>query len=140
MARQVQVAIDCRDPHRLAAFWAGALGYEVADAPPGSADWVEFSQAMAVEPGEAWSKVVDGEGHGPALLFHRVPEAKIGKNRVHLDVRLLPGAGKDDAKSAVDAEVGRLVALGATHVRTDEDESDYYALMQDPEGNEFCVG
>jgi glyoxalase superfamily protein len=140
MARQLQVAIDCRDPGRLAAFWAEALDYQVADAPPGYADWAEFSRAMAGEPGEAWSRVVDGSGHGPPLMFHRVPEPKLAKNRVHLDVRLLPGAGKGDAKRAVDAEVSRLVALGATNVRTDEDESDYYAVMQDPEGNEFCVG
>jgi predicted enzyme related to lactoylglutathione lyase len=40
----------------------------------------------------------------------------------------------------VDAEARRLVDLGGTHLRTDADEEDYYAVMQDPEGNEFCVG
>jgi hypothetical protein len=42
-------------------------------------------------------------------------------------------------RSLVDAETDRLVTLGATHLRTDEDEIDYYAVMQDPEGNEFCI-
>jgi hypothetical protein len=74
------------------------------------------------------------------VLFHRVPEAKVTKNRVHLDIRVAPGADKATARPFVDAEVRRLVALGATHTRTDDDESDYYAVMQDPEGNEFCIG
>ena len=68
----------------------------------------------------------------PSVLFHRVPEPKLTKNRVHLDIRIAPGVPNNSTRA--------LVALGATHVRTDEDESDYYAVMQDPEGNEFCVG
>ena len=124
MARALQVAIDCHDPDRLAAFWCEVLDY----AP------------RAALTGSDWATLEDPAGVGPTVLFHRVPEAKIAKNRVHLDIRLAPGAPTRAARPLVDAEVSRLVALGATHLRTDEDESDYYAVMQDPEGNEFCVG
>jgi catechol 2,3-dioxygenase-like lactoylglutathione lyase family enzyme len=124
MARQLQVAIDCRDPDRLAAFWREVLEYRLQRPPAG----------------EEWAVVEDPLGVGPSVLFHRVPEAKITKNRVHLDIRVAPGADKATARPFVDAEVRRLIALGATHMRTDDDESDYYAVMQDPEGNEFCIG
>ena len=124
----IQVAIDCADPQRLASFWASALGYEIA-APQGD-----------VDPGDDWRRIVDPARALPAILFHRVPEPKVGKNRVHLDIVMAPGTSKEESRPFVDAEVPRLIALGATHVRTDDDESDYYAVMQDPEGNEFCVG
>jgi hypothetical protein len=140
MARRLQVAIDCEDPDRLAIFWAEVLGYQVRKPPEGHDSWGDYSKSVAVEPGEAWSMVVDPDGAGPSLLFHRVPETKMVKNRVHLDVVLAPGEDKETSRPLVDAEARRLVSLGATHVRTDDDEHDYYAVMQDPEGNEFCVG
>jgi hypothetical protein len=124
MTREVQVAVDCADPARLAAFWVVVLGYrhQGTDDP-------------------RWAAIVDPDGVRPRLLFHRVPEGKVVKNRVHLDVRV---SGAGDVPMAarrplVDAEVPRLVALGATHVRTDDDGVDYFAVLQDPEGNEFCV-
>lgn len=140
MTRRVQVAIDCADPEALAAFWAEVLEYRKAEPPSGYASWSAFSRTVAVQPDEAWNMVVDPEGVGPSIMFHRVPESKVMKNRVHLDVRLAPGAAKEASRQRVDAEVRRLVSLGATHLRTDDDETDYYAVMQDPEGNEFCVG
>jgi len=140
MARQLQVAIDCRDPDRLAAFWREVLEYRLQRPPAGHDSWSDYSRAAAAERDEAWAVVEDPLGIGPRVLFHRVPEAKITKNRVHLDIRVAPGADKATARPFVDAEVRRLVALGATHTRTDDDESDYYAVMQDPEGNEFCIG
>jgi hypothetical protein len=82
---------------------------------------------------------VDPDSVQPSLFFHRVPERKTVKNRVHLDIRLAPGAPEETARPLVDAEARRLVGFGATHLRTDDDD-DYYAVMQDPEGNEFCVG
>lgn len=135
----MQVAIDCIDPDRLAEFWAEALDYRIADPPGGHSSWREFSQRVAAEQGEQWSKVVDPDGHGPSVLFHRVPERKLVKNRVHLDLRVAPGAPKQTSQPLVNAEVDRLVHMGAAHVRTDSDEMDYFALMQDPERNEFCV-
>jgi catechol 2,3-dioxygenase-like lactoylglutathione lyase family enzyme len=141
MGRQLQVAIDCADPDRLAAFWTEVLDYRVADPPPGYPSWPEFSNAAAAEHGERWCRIVDPDGVGASLLFHRVPEGKVGKNRVHIDIRVRPpGSSDEDARPYVDAEARRLVDLGGTHLRTDADEEDYYAVMQDPEGNEFCVG
>jgi len=141
MARKLQVSIDCADPDRLAAFWIEVLEYQLADPPPDFTSWPDYSRTAAAEPGEGWSRIVDPEGVGPSVLFHRVPEGKVGKNRIHVDIGVRPpGASDDIARPYVEAEVRRLVGLGATHVRTDDDESDYYAVMQDPEGNEFCVG
>jgi hypothetical protein len=141
VARQVQIAIDCAAPDSLAEFWADVLGYWVDDAPSGYASWSDFSRAIG-PPGEAWSRLIDPDGAGPPLLFHRVPEVKVVKNRVHLDIRVsdIEATPMQTRRSLVDAEADRLVGAGATHVRTDEDETDYYAVMQDPEGNEFCVG
>lgn len=140
MGRQIQVAIDCEDADRLADFWAKVLDYRIAGPPGDAISWNEFSGKVALHPDEQWSKVVDPNGSGPSLLFHRVPERKLVKNRVHLDIRLTPRTPKETSRHLVDAEVDRLVGLGAAHLRTDDDETDYFAVMQDPEGNEFCVG
>jgi catechol 2,3-dioxygenase-like lactoylglutathione lyase family enzyme len=140
MRREVQVAVDCADPGLLARFWADVLGYRVEDPPPGYPSWSDFSRAVGGA-GEEWSAVVDPDGVGPRLLFHRVPEEKTVKNRLHLDVRVggARGRPKQARRPLVDAEVGRLVSGGATHVRTVEDQTDYFAVMRDPEGNEFCI-
>jgi catechol 2,3-dioxygenase-like lactoylglutathione lyase family enzyme len=123
MATEVQVAVDCVDPARLVGFWADLLGYEIEAAGP------------------EWASAVDPDGVGPRLLFHRVPEEKVVKNRLHLDVRVggPRGTPKPARRPVVDAAVTRLVAVGATHVRTDDDEVDYFAVLLDPDGNEFCV-
>jgi catechol 2,3-dioxygenase-like lactoylglutathione lyase family enzyme len=140
MVRPIQIAVDCIDPGRLAAFWADVLGYRVETPPGGYASWTAFSAAVG-GPGEEWSAVVDPDGVGPRVLFHRVPEAKSGKNRVHMDVRVsgvdnIPAAARH---SMVDAEVIRLQGAGARHLRTVDDGMDYFAVLQDPEGNEFCI-
>lgn len=138
----MQVAIDCADPLRLARFWAGVLEYQLEDPPAGYPSWSDFSRAVGATPGEEWNAVVDPDGVGPRVLFHRVPEGKVTKNRVHLDVRVgdTVGMPKELRKPLVDAEVSRLVGAGATHLRTEDDQIDYFAVMQDPEGNEFCIG
>ncbi len=131
------MAIDCADPARLARFWADVLGYQPQDPPLEYSSWSEFSAAVGA-PGEEWNAVVDPDGVGPRVLFHRVPEPKLVKNRVHLDVRV-SGVGTTSGHSRrhlVDAEVSRLLAAGATHLRTVEDEIDYFAVMQDPEAND----
>jgi catechol 2,3-dioxygenase-like lactoylglutathione lyase family enzyme len=140
VVRRLQVAIDCADPERLVTFWATVLGY-VIDAPPaGYASWQDFSRS-AGGVGESWSAVVDPARAGPRVLFHRVPEPKDGKNRVHLDVRVsAPGeVSAETRRRQVDAEVARLQTFGGIHLRTEEDEHDYFAVMTDPEGNEFCI-
>jgi catechol 2,3-dioxygenase-like lactoylglutathione lyase family enzyme len=139
VAPRLQVAIDCDDPERLAAFWVEVLSYRQAPPPGGFATWAEFSSTVSATPGERWSRISDPAGTGPDLLFHRVPEPKVAKNRVHLDVHISAGAAAGEARRVVDAETRRLVALGAAHLRTEEDATDYFAVLQDPEGNEFCL-
>lgn len=139
MGRRLQIAIDCSDPARLAAFWAEVLSYTPVDPPGGHESWIEFSVGEAHDPGEQWMMIADPEGRGPTVLFHRVPEPKIVKNRLHLDVwppRVDPEA---DVHHVVETEVAKLVGLGATRLRTRDDDGEFYVVMQDPEGNEFCV-
>lgn len=134
MGRDLQIAVDCADPEALAAFWAEVLDYRVPP-PRGHATWRDYSQAEANEPGEGWCRADDPDGSGPSLLFHRVPEAKAEKNRLHLDVWVSHGGDW----APLDAEVERLVGLGASVLRRRDDDGHCYVVMGDPEGNEFCV-
>lgn len=103
------VSFDCADPLRTARFWAAALRSDVDE---------DSTAAKAFVEAPGWG--------GPNMWFNRVPEAKTAKNRMHFDLRA-PGAVAD--------EVARLEALGATVYERRE----HYTIMQDPEGNEFCV-
>jgi len=78
-------------------------------------------------------------GVGPGLYFQRVPEGKVGKNRVHLDVRVGAGLVGEERLAALEAECARLVALGAVRVRLLPADADNESclVMQDIEGNEF---
>jgi predicted enzyme related to lactoylglutathione lyase len=110
MAAQISViVIDCNDSAPVAAFWKAALGYEEAAR---DGDWV---------------KLRDPTGVGPALAIDPVPEGKVVKNRVHLDLR---------PSGTVEDEVTRLEDLGAQVFRIFPGS---HVVMQDPEGNEFCV-
>jgi Glyoxalase-like domain len=117
---------DATDPHRLAAFWALALGY-------------------IPEPGydyEGGASIVDPEGVGPAIGFLQVPEAKVAKNRFHIDIRPAGEAPVDPAEheQRVRAKSTQLVGAGATVVREDAYGGQFsHIVMLDPEGNEFCV-
>ncbi len=125
------ITFDCADPSRLAEFWAAALGYKQQDPPDGYASWPEFLAAQGI-PEDQWNSanaVVDPDGTGPRLYFQRVPEPKTIKNRLHLDL----------SASDVEAEVGRLVGLGAREVRRFDERGESWIVMADPEGNEFCV-
>jgi hypothetical protein len=87
------------------------------------------------------SAIEDPSGVGPRLFFQRVPEGKTAKNRMHIDLRATPGRHPTDDELA--AERDRIVALGAT-VLVDYDDSwgpvrEHHFVMQDPEGNEFCI-
>ena len=104
------VTFDCSDALRVAHFWAAALGTDV--------DEDSTVEKAFVEPA-GWG--------GPPLWFQRVPENKTAKNRMHFDLRA-PGGRIQD-------EVTRLERLGATVLRHSED----LVVMEDPEGNEFCV-
>ena len=133
MARSVQLSFDAEDPERLVRFWCEVLGYEPE---PLSEQARAGLLEMGVDPaasGRLFAAAVDPAHVGPRLLAQRVPEGKTAKNRVHLDVRV-------GGAEHVAAEVERLVALGATHVRTVSEHGSHWAVLTDPEGNEFCVG
>jgi hypothetical protein len=143
VAKQFQVAIDCADPAALSDFWAEVLGY-VHDAPPeGFSSWPEALAAWGI-PEEDWNSanaLVDPDGVGPRIFFQRVPEAKVGKNRIHLDVRVSagPNVPVEDRRPVLRAEVDRVVALGATEIGEVEEQGGVWVVMQDPEGNEFDI-
>jgi hypothetical protein len=146
MATPIQVTIDCADPGRLARFWAEALGYRLEEPPDGFASWQDYWVSRGLPPEEVedgYDSIVDPDGVGPRIWFQPVPEPKVVKNRVHLDLNV--GGGRQvplgDRVPRVDAEADRLVAAGATRLRVLSGEAiDHYAVvMQDPEGNEFCL-
>ncbi len=126
MATHWTLGGDAADPHRLAAFWAYALGYVPEpgyDEPDGAS-------------------IIDPDGTGPAISFLKVPETKTAKNRVHIDIRVAGEPPWDPAERErlIRAKVAALVGAEATQVR----EQSYggqldHVLMRDPEGNEFCV-
>ncbi len=123
--KQLQVTFDCAEPVRLARFWAETLGYEA------EYDDEQDGSAAALDP----------TGAGPRLYFQRVPEGKVVKNRVHLDVRVVAGLVGDERLAALEAECARLVVLGAVRVRLlrADGVNESCLVMQDVEGNEFCL-
>ena len=129
--RQFQVTFDCADPERVARFWCEVLGYVVPPPPEGFADWDAFDGTLPPEEQGSAFACVDPTGVGPRLFFQRVPEGKVVKNRVHLDLTTTA----DDR----DAEIERLIGLGARRVDVGQTEQDSWDVLADPEGNEFCV-
>jgi predicted enzyme related to lactoylglutathione lyase len=111
------VTIDCDDALVVATFWSAALGRPLATDPEPSS---EFACIGGVEHQH------DG---GPNWLFWHVPEKRVVKNRVHVDL----------TAPDVEAEIARLVGLGATRVEDKDEFGSQWSIMQDPEGNEFCV-
>jgi catechol 2,3-dioxygenase-like lactoylglutathione lyase family enzyme len=103
------VVIDCRDPERVGQFWSAALGLPL----------------QVDEDGDRWLEVSEGS---PDILFVQVPDAKVEKNRVHLDLR------PDDQRR----EVERLIGLGAREKDIGQG-AVTWMVMADPEDNEFCV-
>jgi catechol 2,3-dioxygenase-like lactoylglutathione lyase family enzyme len=142
MAIGVQITFDCADPDRLAAFWAEVLGYQVQPPPPGFATWPAFLQAQGI-PEEQWprvSAIIDPQGQGPRIFFQHVPEAKVVKNRVHLDVNVGGAIGDlAERRAHVDTTVERLTSLGASKQGAMGQLGEYWVVLQDPEGNEFCL-
>jgi hypothetical protein len=143
MATKVQVVIDCADPARLAEFWGEAIGYVIQPPPPGFDSWPAFLQSVGV-PESEWtsaSAVVDPDGVGPRFFFQRVPEPKAVKNRLHLDLNITEGPGTplDPRKEKLAGEVERLTKLGASMVEEHGQRNEYWLVMRDPEGNEFCI-
>ena len=139
--RQVQITFDCAEPERVARFWCEVLGYEVPPAPSGFASWAEFDASLPAERQGAAFACADPSGVGPRLFFQRVPEGKVVKNRVHLDVRVGTGLVGAERLAALEAERDRLIALGASHFQTlyADGFNESCIVMQDVEGNEFCL-
>ena len=144
MVTRVQVVFDCADPAAQADFWAQALHYRMPDPPGGFTTWQEWLKGNGI-PEEQWndaSAVEDPDGVHPRLFFQKVPEGKVAKNRMHLDLNV--GGGRDipadERKARVLAEVARLKALGASDRRGAMDKhGEFWVRMNDPEDNEFCV-
>ncbi|MFE6814665.1 VOC family protein [Streptomyces sp. NPDC057677] len=139
LIREFQVTFDCADPERVARFWCEVLGYAVPPPPGGFATWAEYDRSRPAEERGAWCACADPSGAGPRLYFQRVPEGKVVKNRVHLDVRVATGLVGEERLAALEAECTRLVALGAVRERLLYDGHDACIVMRDIEGNEFCL-
>ena len=121
-SRLTEVAIDCREPERLVAFWCAALGYvRVAE----GQDWIAIGPAGDIS-ADDWRAAPQP----PNLAFCAVPEPRVAKNRVHIDITPV-GVTQAD-------EVARLTALGATPADIGQGDETWIVLA-DPEGNEFCV-
>ena len=147
MPVRFQLVIDCADADLLAHFWADALGYELAPPPAGFSTWNDYYRDLGLPEEElvdGADRISDPDGHGPSIWFHVVPETKIVKNRLHLDIHA-SGERADPIetrKQRVDAEARRLLDLGATTVGAlmEDGVLDHYAVgMKDPEGNEFDI-
>ena len=142
MAFGVQIVFDAADPAKLAKFWAVALDYIPQPPPPGFDTWRDFGREIGLpeEKLHDLAALVDPDGAKPRLFFQRVPEGKVAKNRVHLDINITSGPAEgDDGWRRVVAHTERLVAAGATVVREVNEPIGHWMIMQDPEGNEFCV-
>lgn len=144
MATKWTLTIDCARPGKLAEFWALALGYTEPPPPTGFDSWESWLKDYEI-PEEEWDDgayLSDPDGVGPSISFLKVPEAKVVKNRLHLDLRV--GGGREIPWETrwprVLAEVERLKAAGATVIRRHDlkGRPDHFE-MADPEGHEFCV-
>ncbi|MEV7725313.1 VOC family protein [Streptomyces sp. NPDC101733] len=139
--KQFQITFDCANPERVARFWREALGHVVPPAPEGFATWADFDRAQSPEDqGPAYAVIPHPDG-GPRMYFQRVPEGKVVKNRLHLDIRVGTGLVGEERLAALEAECARLLPLGASRVQLllADDENESCLVMQDVEGNEFCL-
>ena len=140
MAFDFQVTFDSSAPHELADWWAEVLGWQVEpqdeafirrmvdEGHASEADAAHHKGALVWATGSAIRSPDPGR---PRVLFQTVPEPKTVKNRIHLDVRVGP--------ERREAEIARLLTLGATELWRASQGPHEWATLADPEGNEFCV-
>lgn len=125
-SRLRSIVFDCIQPSALAHFWAAALGYTVR---PYDQAEIDRLHAAGFDIHTDPSIVIDPPAAGPTIWFNRVPEPKATKNRVHIDLSL------DRLE-----DIEHLVKLGASVLRSaDEVPGEYWLILADPEGNEFCA-
>ena len=129
MATSVQVVFDCADPPLLASFWATALGYKLDGPPEPSPSWEAWLAEHEIPPErrDDSSAITDPDGKGPRIYFQRVPEPKIVKNRVHLDL----------ISDSFDAGTERLLGMGARRLRDVQGDKSRWTTFADVEGTEF---
>ena len=141
MGPSLQIVFDANDVPRLVAFWEQALGYQVQPPPPEFETWEDFAREKGIpeEQWDGWGALIDPDGKRPRIFFQRVPEGKTAKNRVHLDVNVGEGLDGDDRTKRVKQEADRLEGLEATRQREVFERGEFWIVMQDPEGNEFCL-
>ena len=142
MGPTLQIVFDANDVPRLQAFWEKVLvGYQVQPPPPGFATWEDFARDRGIpeDRWDGWGALIDPDGKRPRIFFQRVPEGKTAKNRVHLDVNVGEELKDDERTMRVKAEADRIEALGATRQREATERGEFWIVMQDPEGNEFCL-
>jgi hypothetical protein len=139
---KIQVVFDAAEPDKLGEFWGLALGYVLQPLPPGFDTLEDFFASIGI-PDWKWGDsyaLVDPADAGPRVYFQKVPEGKTAKNRVHLDVRVagfdVRGAERDSLRAQ---HVARLVEAGGAVLRDLDEPGGRCTVMQDPEGNEFCV-
>ena len=141
MGPSLQIVFDANDVPRLVAFWEQALGYQVQPPPPELETWEDFAKEKGIpeEQWDGWGALIDPDGKRPRIFFQRVPEGKTAKNRVHLDVNVGEGLDGEDRTARIKQESDRLEGLGATRQREAFERGEFWIVMQDPEGNEFCL-
>jgi len=143
VATGFQVTLDAHDPAVLAAFWAEAMGYVEESPPPGYDSWEAFATETGIpeDQGDRYRAIIDPAGVGPRFFFQKVPESKTAKNRMHLDLNVGGGrrASEEERRDRVGGAAALLDGLGATVVRAMEEQGSFWIVMQDPEGNEFCL-
>jgi len=115
-SRLSELVIDCKDPERLAEFWCEVLGFVVLDTEDG---------AIEIGPREGFG------GLQPTLVLSPTPEPKVGKLRLHIDIN---PTDRDQ-----DAELARLLEIGARPADIGQTGQEPWHVLLDPEGNEFCL-
>ena len=125
-SRLTEISLDCHDADLLAEFWTAALDWVVLDREPGL---VEIGPARSDD--RALPDAVRSGPVPPTMFLASVPEDKVVKNRMHLDLSPI-----DRSR---DEEVERLLALGATRAEVGQTGEESWVVLADPEGNEFCV-
>ncbi|HEX2909243.1 MAG TPA: VOC family protein [Chloroflexia bacterium] len=143
MSTSYQVTFDCLDPDKMATFWAIALGYKKPGPPEGYRDWPEYlaEEGISEKLCNSATGIIDPEGIRPTIYFQKVHALEHIKNHLHLDLHVSGGQQimPEIRKQQIENAATRLEAIGASKVRDMEAGEEFWIVMNDPEGNEFCL-